>query len=63
MKTFTVPHTDVTVSSVVLGLMRIAKMSDAEVRALYDAAVEVGVTMSAMAILIASMPPCPSMSA
>lgn len=45
MKTFTVPHTDVTVSSIVLGLMRIAKMSDAEVRALLDAALDVGVTM------------------
>src|SRR3569623_2007888 len=45
MKSFKVPHTDVTVSSIVLGLMRIAKMSDAEIRTLFDAAVEAGVTM------------------
>lgn len=45
MKTFKVPHSDLTVSSVVLGLMRIGKMSDAEIRALFDAAVESGVTM------------------
>ena len=45
MKTFAVPHSDLTVSSIVLGLMRIAKMSDAEIRALFDAAVEAGVNM------------------
>jgi predicted oxidoreductase len=45
MKTFKVPQSDLTVSSVVLGLMRIAKMSNAEISALFDAAVESGVTM------------------
>ena len=45
MKTFKVPHSDLTVSSVVLGLMRIAKLSDTDIRALFDAAVESGVTM------------------
>jgi predicted oxidoreductase len=45
MKIIKVPHSDLTVSSVVLGLMRIAKMSDADVRALFDAAVDSGVTM------------------
>lgn len=45
MKTFKAPHADLTLSSVVLGLMRIAKMSDAEIRQLFDAAVEAGITM------------------
>src|SRR3569623_3683436 len=45
MKSFKVAHTDITVSSIVLGLMRIAKMSDSEIRALVVAAVEAGVTM------------------
>jgi len=45
MKSFKAPNSDLTVSSIVLGLMRIAKMSDAEIRALFDAAVDVGVTM------------------
>jgi predicted oxidoreductase len=45
MKTFKVPHTDLTVSSVVLGLMRIAKMDDAEIRELFDAAIATGVNM------------------
>jgi predicted oxidoreductase len=45
MKTIKIPHTDLTVSSIVLGLMRIAKMSDAEIRGLFDAAVDAGVTM------------------
>ena len=45
MKTFKAPNADLTLSSVVLGLMRIAKMSDTDIRALYDAAVEAGVTM------------------
>ena len=42
MKTIKVPQSDITVSSVVLGLMRIAKMSDAEIRGLFDAAVDAG---------------------
>jgi len=45
MKTIKVPHSDLTVSSVVIGLMRIAKMSAADIRALFDAAVDAGVTM------------------
>ena len=45
MKSFAVPHSDLTVSSIVLGLMRIAKMSDAEIRALFDAAVDAGINM------------------
>ena len=45
MKTFKVPHTDLTVSSVILGLMRIGKMADAEIRSLFDAAVESGTNM------------------
>src|SRR5882724_11532557 len=45
MKTFKAPQSDLTVPSVVLGLMRIAKMSDADIRTLFDAAVASGVTM------------------
>ncbi len=45
MKTIKVPQSNLIVSSVVLGLMRIAKMSNAEIRALFDAAVASGVTM------------------
>src|SRR4051812_25773044 len=45
MKSFKAPNSDLTLSSVVLGLMRIAKMSDGDIRALFDAAVEAGVTM------------------
>src|SRR3569623_2042394 len=45
MKTLRIPNSDLTNSSIVLGLMRIAKMSDAEIRGLFDAAVEAGVTM------------------
>lgn len=45
MKTFKAPNADLTLSSIVLGLMRIAKMSDADIRTLYDAAIDAGVTM------------------
>lgn len=45
MKSFRAPQSDLTVSSIVLGLMRIAKMSDTDIRALFDAAVDCGVTM------------------
>ena len=45
MKSIKVPHSDLTVSSVVLGLMRIVKMRDADIRGLFDAAVDSGVTM------------------
>ncbi|MET3927356.1 aldo/keto reductase [Devosia sp. 2618] len=43
MKTYQLPHTDRRVSSVVLGLMRIAKMSDGEIQALFGAARDAGV--------------------
>ena len=45
MKTYQVPHTDLHVSSVVLGLMRIAKMSDAEIQTLFGTARDAGVTV------------------
>jgi len=45
MKSFKAPNSDLTLSSIVLGLMRIAKMSDDDIRKLFDAAVEVGITM------------------
>lgn len=45
MKTIAVPHSTLSVPAIVLGLMRIAKMSNADIRALFDAAQEVGVTM------------------
>ena len=45
MKIYPLPHTDLTVSSIVLGLMRIAAMSDADIRALVEAALEAGVTV------------------
>ena len=44
MKNFAVPHADLEVSSVVLGLMRIAKLEDTAIRALFDAAIESGIT-------------------
>jgi len=43
MKTFTLPGTDLTVPAVVSGLMRIQDKSDAEVRALFDAAISSGI--------------------
>ncbi|WP_224704444.1 aldo/keto reductase [Devosia aquimaris] len=43
MKTYRLPHSDRVLSSVVLGLMRIVKMSDAEVQALFGAAREAGI--------------------
>ncbi|HEY9010772.1 MAG TPA: aldo/keto reductase [Devosia sp.] len=45
MKSFKLGTTDLTVSSVVLGLMRIKTMSDEEIRALYTAARDAGVNM------------------
>ena len=45
MKNYTVPNTPLTVSSVILGLMRIAEMTDAQIRELFDAAVDAGVTV------------------
>lgn len=43
-------------SSVILGLMRIAKMEDAEIRRLYDTAREVGITMFDHADVYGGMP-------
>lgn len=45
MKTYAVPHTSLDVSSVILGLMRIADMSEADIRALFDAALDSGITV------------------
>ncbi|WP_217578761.1 aldo/keto reductase family oxidoreductase [Mesorhizobium sp. GbtcB19] len=45
MKSFPLSISDVTVSSVILGLMRIKIMSDAEIRTLYAAARDVGINM------------------
>ena len=44
MKTFAVPHTDLKVPSVVLGVMRIAKMNDADIQKLVGTAIEKGIT-------------------
>src|SRR5699024_3289995 len=43
MKHSTLPHTDITAPNVVLGLMRIAQKSDAEIRALVGAARDAGI--------------------
>ena len=45
MKTISVPHSTLSVPAVILGLMRIAKMGNADIRALFDAAMDAGVTM------------------
>ena len=45
MKTYTLPHTSRTVSSVVLGLMRIPKMSNAEIATLVGTARDAGVNV------------------
>jgi predicted oxidoreductase len=45
MKTYTLPHTGRTVSSVVLGLMRIPKMSNAEISTLVGTARDVGINV------------------
>lgn len=45
MKSLELSTTDLTVSSVVLGLMRIKTMSDADIRTLYAAARDVGINM------------------
>jgi len=45
MKTYTLPHTNRTVSSVVLGLMRIPKMSNAEIATLVGTARDVGINV------------------
>jgi predicted oxidoreductase len=45
MKTYAVPHSDLSVSSVVLGLMRIAAMSDADIQRLVGTALDAGITV------------------
>ena len=45
MKTLELPQTDLTASDVVVGLMRITDMSDEEIRSLYAASRDAGVTM------------------
>lgn len=45
MKILNIPYSDLTLSSVVLGFLRIPKMSNAAIRTLFDAALESGVTM------------------
>ncbi|MBD8064434.1 aldo/keto reductase [Devosia sp. PTR5] len=45
MKTYTVPNSDLTVSSVVLGLMRIAEMEDEAIARLVGEAMDAGVTV------------------
>lgn len=45
MKTYKVPRADLDVSSVVLGLMRIAEMDDVAIRELVDTARDVGITV------------------
>jgi predicted oxidoreductase len=44
MKTFTMPGTDLVVPAVVTGVMRIQEKSDAQVRALFDASLDAGIT-------------------
>ncbi len=43
MKTFVLPGTEITVPAVVTGVMRIEEKSDAEIRALFDASLAVGI--------------------
>lgn len=45
MKTLELPQTDLTASDVVVGLMRINDMSDEDIRSLYSASRDAGVTM------------------
>ncbi|MHA6689432.1 aldo/keto reductase [Devosia sp. A449] len=45
MKTYKLPHTDLTVSSVILGMMRIPKMSNAEIATLVGTARDAGVNV------------------
>ena len=45
MKTYAVPHSDLTVSSVVLGLLRIVAMGDADIQRLVGSALDAGITV------------------
>ena len=44
MKTFTMPNTTLTVPTVIAGMMRIAELTDADIRALVQAALDNGIT-------------------
>lgn len=44
MKTFVLPGTDLVAPAIIAGMMRIQQKSDDEVRALYDACLDAGVT-------------------
>ena len=44
MKTYKVPHTSLEVPSVILGMMRIPDMSNADIRQLFDAALDCGIS-------------------
>ncbi|WP_319517835.1 aldo/keto reductase [uncultured Martelella sp.] len=44
MKYYALPNAELEVSSIILGLMRIAEMDNAKIRELFDAALEVGIT-------------------
>ncbi|CAK11832.1 aldo/keto reductase family oxidoreductase [Rhizobium johnstonii] len=44
MKTYTLPQTDLNVSSIILGMMRISNMSNGEIQQLVDGARDAGVT-------------------
>ena len=48
MKTYQIPRSDLSVSSVILGLMRIAKMSDADIRTLVKTAIDAGINSEQM---------------
>ncbi len=45
MKTLSLPQTDLTASNIVLGLMRIAELSDEQIRTLVKTALDEGITM------------------
>ena len=45
MKTLALPQTDLSASNIVLGMMRIAELSDQEIRTLVETALDAGITM------------------
>jgi predicted oxidoreductase len=56
MKTYTLPQSETPVSSIVVGLMRIAALSDREIDKLFRTSLEVGVTMFDHADVYGSTP-------
>lgn len=56
MKTFRMPGTDLQVPAVVTGVMRIEKKSDAEIRALFDASLDAGISFFDHADIYGSAP-------